>query len=259
MKAFILAAGFGERLKPVTNTIPKPLIPVLGIPSICYAIALLKEAGITHAVCNLHYRSRDIIDFFEKHDYFGMTIEFSIEEEILGTGGGLKRCESFFKDDDFIIINSDIITDIDLNRVLDHHKEASAPASVVVYSKEDTGNDGTVSIAGGQVVDFKNSLESGITPEFEYMGIAVASPVLFDYLEKGFSSVVYTGFTGLIKDHSLGYYTHMGMWEDIGTIENLEATEKKLKETESPLPERVTRATGLGGEGNRRPGGPGYR
>ena len=96
MKAFLLAAGYGERLKHLTEEIPKPLIPVLNVASIEFSIMLIKESGITDVMCNLHHKYRDIIAFFEKKDFFGLNIRFSIENEILGTGGGLKKCESFF-------------------------------------------------------------------------------------------------------------------------------------------------------------------
>ena len=74
MKAFLLAAGFGERLRPLTENTPKPLLKINDIPSICYSLMLLKEAGIRDVVCNLHYKHDKIIDFFEKNSFFGMLI-----------------------------------------------------------------------------------------------------------------------------------------------------------------------------------------
>ncbi len=86
----MLAAGLGTRLRPLTLGRPKPLIPVAGIPFICYSLALLREAGVDRIVCNLHYRPGDIMDFFRRNGDFGLRVDFSMEENILGTGGGNK-------------------------------------------------------------------------------------------------------------------------------------------------------------------------
>jgi len=238
MKAFLLAAGFGERLRPLTESVPKSLIPIAGIPSICYSLMLLKEAGIDDVVCNLHYRSDDIVNFLKRNNFFGMNIEFSIEEKILGTGGGLKKCEDFFKDDDTILLNSDIITDIHIRDVIKRYNEISSPGLVTLY-RNGTECSPPVSVNGNHVVDFKNFLKSNAVPEYDYMGIAVFSSQIFKYLISEFSSIVYTGFTDLIRYHSLGFYEHSGVWEDIGTIESLKKVEKKLFAEENYIRERV--------------------
>jgi mannose-1-phosphate guanylyltransferase len=124
VKGFILAAGYGERLRPLTDDCAKALVPVLNIPSICYSLFLLKEAGVRDVVCNLHHEGDGIVRFFEENDFFGLTIEFSEEDTILGTGGGLKKCEALLGDDDFVLINSDIVMDADLRILIDRHRES---------------------------------------------------------------------------------------------------------------------------------------
>lgn len=218
MKGFVLAAGFGERLRPITENIPKSLIPVLNLPSICYALFLLKEAGITDIVCNLHYRHRDVVEFLEKNDFFDLSITFSIEESILGTGGGVKNCEELIGDSDFILVNSDIIMDIDIRDLIAYHQKRMTPATVVLYRTEDAETIGPVGIEDGFVIDFRSALSRGIASDCIYTGLAVLPPLVFRYLKKEFSSIVDTGYRGLIENHAIGYLDHQGIWKDIGTV-----------------------------------------
>jgi mannose-1-phosphate guanylyltransferase len=219
VKGFILAAGYGERLRPITESMPKSMVPVLNLPSIVYAVFLLKEAGITHIVCNLHYKDRQIIDFFEAHDFFGLSVHFSMEEEILGTGGGLKKCEPLLGDETFVLINSDIVLDIHLGDVLEHHRRSSHPATLVLYQTERAERIGPVGVLEGRVVGFHNRGDSVEDAPLIYTGIAVLSPGIFPYLKRDFSSVVDTGYEGLIRHHSVGYTRYRGFWLDIGTLE----------------------------------------
>ena len=245
MKAFLLAAGFGERLRPLTDKIPKPLIPVSGIPSICYSLMLLKEAGITDVVCNIHYHPHKIVEFFKNNNNFGFNIDFSFEKEILGTGGGLKQCEKYFNDDDFIVINSDIITDLKLRDVISKYEKSDSCGSVVIYDSEKRELNRTVSVEGENVIDFNNLLNSNIGPVSDYMGIAVLSPLIFKYLDKGFSSIVNTGFIDLIKYHSLTFYEHSGVWEDVGTLESLERINSSSSHNLDLIKKRVIDAFGV--------------
>ena len=220
MKGFIFAAGFGERLRPITEAMPKSLVPVMNIPAICYPLMKMKKAGIRDIVINLHYMPDDIARFFAMHNNFGLNITFSFEPEILGTGGGLKKCEKLLHDDDFIIMNSDIIADIDLNALAAHHRQAKVSATVALYQTERAASIGPVAVREGCVIDFKNFLGSGVPSEYIYTGTALCSPVIFRFLREEFSSIVYTGYTGIIGDSRLGAYVHRGYWHDIGTAES---------------------------------------
>jgi mannose-1-phosphate guanylyltransferase len=243
MKAFLLAAGFGERLKPLTDRKPKPLVLLAGIPSICYSLCLLKESGITDVVCNIHYLADTVVSFFERHENFGFNITFSREDEILGTGGGLKKCEELLDDDDFVLINSDVVTDLRIGDLIGASR-LSGKSGMLALFKTGPANRGTVSVVNGKIVDFKNFLSSGVVPSFEYMGIAVLNPVVFRYLSPEFSSVVYTGYTGLIENQRLGYYEHTGLWEDIGSLDSYYRTQKRLL-SEGHLIQRVRKTLGL--------------
>ncbi len=244
MKGFILAAGFGERLRPVSETIPKPLMPVVNVPAICYAVMLLKEAGIHEIIINLHYRPRDIVEFFSRHDNFGCAVTFSHEDTILGTGGGVKNCEHLLKDD-FILINSDIIIDAPLPDIVEYHRHNSAPGTVVLRRTPESGAAGPVSVDGDRVVDFKNFLGTGRPAGYEYTGLAVLSPQVLQYLENDFSSIVYTGYTGLITGGKLLYYEHQGFWRDIGSLESYREANMEVFREADVFRSRMWTACGL--------------
>ncbi len=223
MKAFLLAAGFGTRLRPLTETVPKPLVEVAGIPSICYSLYLLRRAGIRKIVCNVHYLKDDIMKFLKGHDSFGCDIIFSEEDEILGTGGGLKKAERYLSDDDFVLINSDITFDLDIGRVIKKFHKSKSPGLVVVT--EVSPGEATVSVSEERVTDFRETLGSGDPPLYDYSGAAVLSPRIFSHLVEEFSSVVYTGYTGLIENDSLAWYLYPGSWIDVGTHEAIKEAE----------------------------------
>ncbi len=220
MKAFILAAGFGSRLRPLTDHIPKPLIPILNIPSIFYTFFQLKQAGITEIICNIHHHAVAIRRFIESCDLPGLTITFSEEPVILGTGGGLKKCESLLGSDDFLLVNSDIITDIDFRALIRHHHKSGRPGTIALFETPEAEAIGYIGVEDSLVKDFRNTRKTGLVSSYIYTGIAVLTPKIFGFLKEEFSGIVDTGFTGLIDNGGLSYYPHKGLWEDIGSMQS---------------------------------------
>ncbi len=220
MKAFVLAAGLGTRLTPLTDHTPKPLIPVLNIPSLFYTFFLLKQAGITEIICNIHHHGQAIRQCIESRELAGLTIIFSEEPVILGTGGGLKKCEQLLGDDDFILVNSDIITDIDFNALVQQHRLSGHPGTLVLFESPDAAVIGHVGVEDGLVKDFRNLRNTGLFSSFIYTGAAILSPKIFRFMKAEFSGIVDTGFTGLIDNGGLSFYRHEGLWMDIGTMQN---------------------------------------
>lgn len=221
MKAFIFTAGFGERLRPITDAMPKPLVHVLNAPALCWPLALCKRAGVSDVICNLHHRYGDLVDFFNRNDNFDFTMAFSYEEEILGTGGGLKKCEKLLAGGDFIVLNGDVIMDLDLNGLVEAHRAGGAAATVVLYRHPEARAIAPVGVKDGSVVDFRNFLESGVESDYIYTGAAVLTPEIFQYLETGFSSIVYTAYMEIIRRRRLNYFVHDGYWHDIGSPASL--------------------------------------
>lgn len=220
MKAFVLCAGLGTRLRPLTNHIPKPLIPVLNIPTLFYTFFLLKQAGITEIICNTHHHADTIKSFISSCDLPGLHITFSEEPTILGTGGGLKKCEHLLNDDDFILVNSDIITDIDFRALIQQHNEAGCPGTLTLYETAEAAAIGCIGVENNLVKEFRNIRNTGLVSSLIYTGAAVFSPKIFSFLKPECSGIVETGFIGLVDHGGLSYYHHKGVWMDIGTMPN---------------------------------------
>ena len=138
-RAMVLAAGLGTRLRPLTNAIPKPLVPIANRPLLEYTFALLAGAGVREAIVNTHH----LPDIFEAGlrdlDASGLDLHVSRERRILGTAGGLKKAESFLGAGTFLLLNGDFLVDIDLRQVLDFHQKQGAAATMVLMPDDDAG------------------------------------------------------------------------------------------------------------------------
>ena len=179
MKAVLLCAGFGTRLRPITDNTPKPLVKVLGIPIVEYSLNLLEQEGINEVFINRHH-------FPEQFENIripkNMKIGFSIEKNILGTLGGILSFEQYLKDDDFIVINGDILFSMDLTDLITRHKRKKSLATMVV--RENEGNDTPVFVD-----DFSNIVSiggdsGGIYKKYMFSGVHVLSPEFFNVVKK---------------------------------------------------------------------------
>ncbi len=135
MKAIIMAGGEGKRLKPVTGDLPKPLVPLCGRPVMEHIILLLKKHGITDICAALKYRPDDIKSYFGSGERLGVSMTYRVETEALGTAGGVKNCEDFYGDEDFLVISGDAACDIDLGALIAEH-EKRRPAATIALCPE---------------------------------------------------------------------------------------------------------------------------
>jgi mannose-1-phosphate guanylyltransferase/phosphomannomutase len=124
MKAFVLAAGIGIRLRSLTNNIPKPMIPILGKPALYYTFANLLKNGFNDICVNLYCHPNGIINFFKDNDV-GIKLEFSHERILLGTAGAIKNKENFLIIHLLFVMSGDILTDINLSKAVDFHKKTN--------------------------------------------------------------------------------------------------------------------------------------
>ena len=141
MKAMILAAGLGTRLRPLTDDRPKALVEVGGRTMLEIALARLREFGVREVIVNVHHFADMVVDYLKAKDNFGMRIEVSCEDMLLDTGGGLKKAAWFFLEnaqgeEPFILHNVDVISTIDLRRMLQFHSEHQALATLAVQDRE---------------------------------------------------------------------------------------------------------------------------
>lgn len=133
MKAVIMAGGEGTRLKPVSGDTPKPLVPLCGRPVMEHIVLLLKKHGITDICCTLKYRPQEIENYFCNGEKFGVAMQYRVENEALGTAGGVKNCEDFYGDEDFLVISGDAICDFDLSDFIQQHEKRRPAVSIALY------------------------------------------------------------------------------------------------------------------------------
>jgi NDP-sugar pyrophosphorylase family protein len=136
MKAMILAAGFGTRLKPLTDNIPKALVPFEGEPMISYQIKKLVSYGFNEIIVNAHHFAEQITEYFKKNS-FGVKINVIEEVEILGTGGGILNAAKYFRNENFfLVINVDVFTNFDLSKIIEFHKSCNPFATLAVQKRQ---------------------------------------------------------------------------------------------------------------------------
>jgi len=226
MKGFILAAGFGQRMLPITHSLPKPLLPVAGTPLIGYSIALLVRAGITDIIINVHHLARTLIDALGDGSDWGCTLTFSHEAEILGTGGALKRMHEAL-DDTFVVINSDIVVDLDLPAIIAEHRARQALGTLVLRepdaSQQALGRIGidrqgkVVDILGQKAPD--SSKPWPMQQALMFTGVHVLEPKFLDYTPHNLhSDIIRYGYTkALLNGEALYGAVSGGYWADAGT------------------------------------------
>lgn len=233
MKAMILAAGLGTRLRPLTNTIPKPLLPVGGTPLIVWNVLLLKRHGFREIVVNLHHLGPMIEQVLGDGSKFGVRIIYSQEPVILGTGGGIKQAEPYFSGEPVLILNGDTLVEVDLGGVWEFHQTRQAAATLVLREDADAARWGLVEVgAGDQIVRItgKGMLSSSPVIPRMFAGIHILHPRLLQKVPKRVASSIIDPYIAAIErgERVLGYDFH-GYWSDIGTAERYAQAEKDAR------------------------------
>jgi NDP-sugar pyrophosphorylase family protein len=155
MKALVLAAGLGTRLRPLTDSVPKALLPVDGTPVIEHNLLLLREHGIREVTVNLHAHAQAIPDYLGDGRRWGLSVRYSHEETLMGTAGALKRCEQTFRDAPFVVLYGDNLSDSDITSLRSLYDRSGAIAALGLHRPEDPSASGIVSLdADGRVLGF---------------------------------------------------------------------------------------------------------
>jgi mannose-1-phosphate guanylyltransferase len=244
MKAMVLAAGLGTRLRPLTNDRPKALVEVGGRTLLEIALARLRECGIHDVIINVHHYADMVIDRLKAAENFGMHIEFSREDVLLDTGGGLKKAAWFLGDgsgaqeqDPFILHNVDVISNIDLQRMVEVHKEGNALATLAVQQRKSSRYllfDEQGQLCGRRFVKEEKTemvRASQQMTELAFSGIHVISPRIFSLLsEEGVFSIV-PAYLRLAAqgERVLAFRADEYYWRDLGTAENIRQAELDIK------------------------------
>ena len=219
-KAFVLGAGLGTRLGKLTESIPKPLIPVFGKPLIEFAFEHLINNGISAFVVNTHHQADAYHDHFPEGIYSGSPITFCHEEHLLGTGGGIDNVARLLEGEAFMVYNGDILTDLPLDQLLKTHASGSNVATLVLRSG---GPDLHMAFdpKNAMVTDIRNLLKTGNPGTHQFTGIYTCSPEFLGYLQHGKEHSVIPVFLQLIEAGVLGAVViDDGQWWDLGTRES---------------------------------------
>lgn len=239
MNGFLLAAGRGTRLKELTANCAKPALPVAGLPMLAYSLNFfysLHSQGATHPdyairklAVNTHHCPDTITRILDKAEH-PWQLQVSHETELLDTGGGVKKCEAFLRDAPVLLANADIVADIDIPKLLRFHAARQAALTIVVVPHARAHEIAPITLgADDAVIDINRTFSAQSTGSHLYAGVAVFEPILFDYLKTEPSSIVYTGYTGLIAaGHRVCAYIHRDRWYDCGTPETYAAVNRAV-------------------------------
>jgi len=230
MKAMIFAAGIGSRLQPLTDKIPKALVEVAGKTMLEHSIGHLVSYGFTDIIINLHHFPDQIKQALNENNNFGARISFSEEyDELLDTGGGLKKAGWFFDERYFLLYNVDILTNIDLNVFIQHHREHNALATLFVRKRQSSRYllfDKKNRLAGWENIKTGEKIITRNADSYKrlaFSGIHAVNPAIFDELpDKEVFSII-DAYLHLSKQHDIiGYVDDQSYWFDIGNKEKLQ-------------------------------------
>src|SRR5712692_6200430 len=242
MKAMILAAGLGTRLRPLTDNRPKALVEIAGRTLLEITLSHLRAFGIREVIINVHHFADMMLEYLKTNDNFGMHIEVSREEALLDTGGGLKKAAYFFLEDSkpfdkpFIVHNVDVISTIDLRRMVQFHTEHQALTTLAVQDRETSRYllfDEQLQLCGRRSGrDQKTELVRSSQQALAFSGIHVISPRVFAMMtEEGVFSII-GAYLHLAAhgENILAFRADEYYWRDLGRPENLMEAAQDLKQ-----------------------------
>jgi mannose-1-phosphate guanylyltransferase len=218
----ILAGGLSTRLYPLTKQVPKPLVPVAGVPNAEHVIHYLRAYGFDEIAINLHYLADDIVQTLGDGSRFGVKLEYSFEPVLLGSAGGVKKLEAFFGDETFVVVGCDDLTDLPLDRLLAFHRDRNAVATIGLVECEDVDQYGVVVLDDrGKIIGFQEKPAKGTElSRLANTGIYAFSPKIFAHIPAqtfyDFGNQVFPGLQAA-SEPFYGFHAHGAYWSDIGT------------------------------------------
>lgn len=228
MKALVLSAGLGTRLRPLTNKIPKVMVEVGGKPVLWYHLTLLKKYGIKDIWINLHAHPRVIQDYFGDGSSLGININYSIEKKLLGTAGALKNptsgIEKEFAKNTFLVVYGDNLTNFDHSRLIDFHRDKQAFLSVGLYKSPEPWTMGIVETdkKGCVLKIIEKPPKEKVTTDTVSAGVLVCEPEVLNLIPNGFSDFGFDINPKLIRLKKRLFALNTGSYvQDTGTAERL--------------------------------------
>lgn len=235
----ILAAGFGTRLKPLTDHTPKALIEINNVPIIEHQIRRLTSLGINDIIINVHHLAEKIIEFIKSKNWGEANIEISVEENILETGGGLKKARWFFgNEESFLVHNVDVITNLDILKMLDVHLSSKALSTIAVRRRKTSRYfliDEESNLCGWKSTDKEQTLIKrkpiGELSEFSFMGVHIISPEIFPLMPEEEKFSLIDLYLKLVEQNQFikAFRADNYEWLDIGKKEDLTVADSAAK------------------------------
>ena len=242
MKAMILAAGLGTRLRPLTLERAKPAIPLLGKPLVIRLLEKLAQHGATDFRLNLHHLPRTIEDLFQDDPWDSLPVSFSYESQILGTAGGLKANEAFFDQGTFLMVNGDIVMEFPLEEAVAFHRQREALATLVLYPQQAPYRHSPIRVdEEGRFRNFKG-IWPGANPRAEtyvFTGVHILEPEIFRFIPEGqFYEINDQVYLHALRNGMNVYgFPVEGYWNDLGDPKRyLEAQKAMFTREASTLP-----------------------
>jgi mannose-1-phosphate guanylyltransferase len=239
MRAMVLAAGLGTRLRPITYDMPKPMVPVLNKPVMEHILLLLARHGFTETIANLHWFPELIQEHFGDGSRLGVELSYSYEEQLLGTSGGVRNAAGFLGDS-FLVISGDALTDLDLTAMREFHESHDGIATLATKRVQDTSQFGVaITGADGRIQGFQEKPDpSEALSDLANCGIYMFRKEIFDFFPApgsskaagpgdpdGFADWAMDVFPRLLEG-DVPFYSHEieAYWDDIGNLEELRAS-----------------------------------
>jgi len=230
MKAIILSAGKGTRVQEINQEIPKVLIEILGKPMLKWNIDLLKKYNINEIAINTHWLAEKIKDYLGDGRKFGINVKYSYEPELLGTSGALNNFKDFFNDI-FLVIYGDVISDINLEKLIKFHKKNKGVATLVVHESSHSEDSDIIQMDGkNKVINFVHKPGNRDFGNLGNAALYVVEPIIFKYLPEGKSDFIEDIFPKMIKNGEQIYgYKTKEFIKDAGTPNRLNEVQQYLK------------------------------
>jgi len=234
MKAMVLAAGVGSRLRPLTDSTPKALVEVGGVPMLEHVLRRLEAAGVTDVIVNAHHHAGQIVDFLAARRGAARAVVSREDDLLLDTGGGLKKAAAFFDDGrPFLLHNADVISDLDLRALHESHLSSGA---LVTLAVQDRPTSRALLFRDGRLIGRAQGQAPAGTRALGYSCVLAASPALFSVMtESGVFSLTEACLRLARSGADIRGFEWRGYWTDIGDARKLEAARERARRSGLPL------------------------
>jgi mannose-1-phosphate guanylyltransferase len=235
MKALLLAAGLGTRLKPFTFVQAKASIPFLNVPMIHFPLQYLSSNGISETIINLHAHP-DSVQHAAGNHFGSMSIHYSHEPEILGTAGAMAKASTLLGDETFVVMNSDMISDVSLAAIVEHHRRAGNLVTLVVMDAERFPAYGSLYFDPESLK--LTGIGEGTGTRAHYSGLQIAEPEIIERIPADRKTEIFKDlYPELMKEGRIGVVLYDGLWLEMGTLS--EFLKSAIKICDTPLPSHL--------------------